>query len=393
MTVKSETILRPERFEAAPEVGDRLEQAIRGALRAIDRNLPRFTERFPAPASVHNVYPAMDNVEWTSSFWTGMLWLAYELTGAETYRRAAEVQLESYYRRVAERSHTDTHDLGFLYSLSCIAAYKLTRNLTARQSALAAAELLAERYFPKAGIIQAWGDLSDPAQRGRMIIDCLMNLPLLYWAAGQSGDSRVHELAYTHAKQAARYIVRQDASTFHTYYMDAETGAPLAGDTHQGYSDDSCWARGQAWGIYGFALSYRYTGDRIFLELARCLAHYFLNRLPADGVPYWDLIFSDGLEERDSSAAAIAVCGLLELAKLLPTDDPGRDLYRKAALTILDSLATNYTAADDPSVDGLLLHAVYHKSSGKGVDECCIWGDYFYLEALARLRKDWALYW
>jgi unsaturated chondroitin disaccharide hydrolase len=393
MTVKNETILRPERFEAAPAAGGWVERAFCDALQVIDRNLPRFAVKFPAPASVHQVYPALDNIEWTSSFWTGMLWLAYELTGAETYRRAAEGQLESYYRRVAERSHTDTHDLGFLYSLSCVAAYKLTKNQAAKQSALAAAELLAGRFFPKAGIIQAWGDLNDPAQRGRMIIDCLMNLPLLYWAAGQTGDNRDHELAHTHAKQAARYIVREDASTFHTYYMDVETGAPLAGDTHQGYSDGSCWARGQAWGIYGFTLSYRYTGDRIFLELARRLAHYFLNRLPADGVPYWDLIFTDGPEERDSSAAAIAVCGLLELAGLLPLEDSGRELYRKAALTILASLATDYTAADDPAVDGLLLHAVYHKSSGKGVDECCIWGDYFYLEALARLRKDWTRYW
>lgn len=126
---------------------------------------------------------AIDNIDWTSSFWTGMLWLAYEVTGDERYRNTAEVQLSSYKQRITERICTDIHDLGFLYSLSCVASYKLTGNDEAKEIALYAAELLMGRYFDKAKIIQAWGDLSDPENRGRMIIDCCMNLPLLYWAA------------------------------------------------------------------------------------------------------------------------------------------------------------------------------------------------------------------
>ncbi len=141
-------------------------------------------------------------------------------------------------------------------------------------------------------MIQAWGDLNDPARQGRMIIDCNLNVPLLFWAANETGNAAWREAATRHLAQAARYLVREDASSFHTFYMDVHSGQPLRGDTHQGFSDSSCWARGQAWGIYGFALGFRHTGDTTQPELARKLAHYFLNRLPEDFVCYWDLIFT-----------------------------------------------------------------------------------------------------
>ncbi|MGE5604181.1 MAG: glycoside hydrolase family 88 protein [Bacteroidota bacterium] len=369
------------------------ENAFRKSLKVIDANLPVFTSNFPAPCSKDNIYPAIDNVKWTSSFWTGMLWLAYEITGDLKYRQTAAKHLESYQKRIEGRIATDTHDLGFLYSLSCIAAYKLTGDEGAKRTALAAADLLITRYFEKPGIIQAWGDLTDKEQRGRMIIDCLMNLPLLYWAAGVTGDQKYAAYAYNHAKQSAKYLVREDASTYHTYFMDPVSGAPLLGKTCQGYSDDSCWSRGQAWAIYGFTLSYLYTKDCSFIELAQKLANYFLNRLPQDYVAYWDLVFTDGPEERDSSAAAIAVCGLLELVKHLATDDQYRMFYRNAALKILTSLVNQYSVRDSDHSNGLLLHAVYNKPKAEGVDECCIWGDYFYCEALVRMMKDWSLYW
>ncbi|HEX2927528.1 MAG TPA: glycoside hydrolase family 88 protein, partial [Ruminiclostridium sp.] len=347
----------------------------------------------PAPASVNNIYPAIDNVDWTSSFWTGMLWLAYEVSGHGKYRKAAEKQLDSYYKRIDEKICTDTHDLGFLYSLSCVAAYKLTGNKQAMQAALKAAELLMTRYFDKAGIIQAWGDLKDPGNRGRMIIDCCMNLPLLYWAAEITGDKKYYDAAYSHVNQAAKYIVREDASSFHTFYMDVETGQPRYGKTAQGYSDSSCWARGQAWAIYGFTLSYIYTGAWELIELNKKVTNYFINRLPEDYVCYWDLIFTEGNEERDSSAAAIAACGMLEMCKNLPLTDENKKIYENASLNIMSSLIKGYTSVNCPESNGVLLHAVYAKPDGKGIDECNIWGDYFYFEALVRLIKDWKLYW
>ncbi|MGO4546794.1 glycoside hydrolase family 88 protein [Paenibacillus sp. 2TAB23] len=369
-------------------------QAVQFALERIHHNLSTFTELFPSPASEGLVYAGIVNEDWTASFWTGQLWLAYELTGGEQYRNAAERQLPSFKKRARERIAVDTHDLGFLYSLSAVAEYRITGNEEARAAALLAADLLAERYFAKAGIIQAWGDLNDPEQCGRMIIDCLMNLPLLYWASEETGNGQYAAMARSHVKQSAVFLVRPDFSTYHTYYMDVETGEPKYGNTHQGYADDSCWARGQAWGIYGFMLSYAYTRDEALLGLSKSLADYFLTRLPEDGIVYWDLIFTEGTEqEKDSSAAAIAVCGLLELVKHLPKGDPDRQRYEQAALTMLSSLSKNYTTKGDSASNGILQHAVYNKPRGMGVDECTIWGDYFYVEALARVMTEWRLYW
>jgi len=372
-----------------PELG----LAIQDALAAVDRNLAHFGGQFPAPSSTASVYPAMDNSEWTNGFWTGMLWLAYELSGAQRYRDAAEVHVRSFHARQRDRHNTNHHDLGFLYSLSCVAAYKLTGSQLAAEAAMGAARLLLERHNAGTGIIQAWGDLNDPAQRGRMIIDCNLNLPLLYWASSYSGETAFRDAANQHIEAAARHIVRADGSTFHTFFFNTDTGKPLQGKTHQGFADDSCWARGQAWGISGFPLVYRHNGDTRLIELSKVLANYYLNRLPEDGICYWDLVFTEGSQERDSSAAAIAACGLLELARNLPLLDPLRTSYENAALGMVQELSTNYFNADAAPGAGLLRHAVYHKPHGIGVNESCIWGDYFYLEALVRLTRTWQPYW
>ncbi len=391
--VRDEGIREPGRFRTTPLPPADVEKAIDFVLERIDGNLGHFSDRFPAPSSVGCVYPAIGNTEWTSAFWTGMLWLAYEVTGFPKYRKAAENQLGSYRERIDNRIRTDTHDLGFLYTLSCVAAYRLTGDRKARDTALRAAGLLAGRFHEKAGIIQAWGDLHDPAQRGRMIIDCCMNLPLLHWASGQTGDETHAGIAFSHARRAMEHLVREDASSYHTYYMDVETGEPRFGKTAQGLSDDSCWSRGQAWGVYGFALARLRADDEAALDMAVKMADYFLNRLPEDYVCYWDLAFTEGPEERDSSAAAIAACGLLEAARHLPSSEGKRAMFANAAGLIVKSLADGYTSREMPGSNGVLLHAVYSKPAREGVDECCIWGDYFYFEALVRLLKDWEPYW
>lgn len=370
-----------------------LARAIEQALANVERNLRHFGDQFPAPSSTQLRYPAIGNVEWTNGFWTGMLWLAYELSGAARYRDAALAQVRSFDQRQRARLHTNHHDLGFLYSLSCVAGHKLTGEPMAGQAALGAARLLLERYHARTGIIQAWGELNDPAQCGRMIIDCNLNLPLLYWASDYSGESVFRDAADSHIAQAARHIVRADGSTFHTFFFDPASGLPLHGKTHQGFADDSCWARGQAWGIAGFPLVFRYNADARLLELSKVLANYFLNRLPEDGICYWDLVFTSGAQERDSSAAAIAACGLLELSGRLDKRDPLRAHYRRAALGMVQTLSERYVHADAAPGSALLKHAVYHKPHGVGVDEGCIWGDYFYLEALVRLSRDWEPYW
>jgi len=370
-----------------------LDRALTKALKTIKAKIPHFPAgSYPPAASTGQIYQPIPNTDWTSSFWTGQLWLAYELTGDRKFLQAAQSHLPDYRKRLDTRTATDHHDLGFLYSLSAVAEYKVTGNPEARATALKAADLLMLRFFEKAGIIQAWGDLNDPVNKGRIIIDCVMNMPLLFWASEETGNPYYRQAASAHLAQANRHLIRPDASSFHTYYFNVETGEPLRGKTAQGFSDDSCWARGQAWAMLGLPLNFRYQDDPSYLEEARKLAHYFLNRLPEDFVCYWDLCFTSGPEERDSSGAAIAACGLLELAKALPAMDPLRRTYENAALKIVGSLAKNYTATL-PESNGLLLHGVYSKPGKAGVNECMSWGDYFYLEALTRLKKSWKPYW
>jgi unsaturated chondroitin disaccharide hydrolase len=391
---KIEELCRRELFAAPPDCDMAFWRgALEYAVGKIRDNILVFSSSYPGPASINNIYTSVGNTEWTTSFWPGMLWLAWEYTGDPVFRSAAESFIPDFRSRLDSRLETETHDLGFLYSLSCVAPWRLTGNRAAREAALKAADLLMIRFYEKAGIIQAWGNLNDPAQKGRIIIDCAMNLPLLHWASEQTGNPYYREAAERHISMANRYIIRPDWSTYHTYFFDTETGAPLRGSTAQGFSDDSCWSRGQAWGIYGNALSCIYLRDPSLPETARALARYFLNRLPPDLVAYWDLVFTGGDEERDSSAAAIAACGLLELARILPAADPDHRRFENAALHIVASLARSYTTAGEAGSNGILLHGVYAKPQGKGVDECTLFGDYFYIEALLRIVQRWQPYW
>ncbi|MGL1890056.1 MAG: glycoside hydrolase family 88 protein [Spirochaetaceae bacterium] len=389
-----EEIKNRDRYINKPDFSKQdIKDSINFILKKMDENLDVFTDKFPRAASIDLVYPAIDNTCWTSSFWTGMLWLAYEYTNDEKYKNIAMIQVRSFRERLKSEKLTNHHDLGFLYSLSCVAAYKITGDEFAKETALMAADRLMDRYLPIAGIIQAWGDINDPEQQGRMIIDCCMNLPLLFWATEMTGDPKYRDAATSHVRQAAKYIIREDSSTYHTFYMDVETGEPKFGRTCQGFSDDSCWARGQAWAIYGFPLSYGYIKDEKILGLTDNVTNYYLNRLPVDEVCYWDLIFTEGDVERDSSSAAITACGLLEYDKNIKDADPKKDIYKNAAIKMIKSLSENYTTVTEPKSNGILLHAVYAMPQKNGIDECNIWGDYYYFEALMRLDRDWKMYW
>lgn len=369
---------------------EKIAYALSEALKKIDANLDVFDTVFPSHASVNNVYTKDENVNgWNEGFWTGILWLAYDLTGDEKYRRVAEMQIPTYTKRIKEHLGVDHHDMGFLYTPSCVAAYKLTGNEEAKETALLAADNLMRRYHEKGEFLQAWGEIGAP-DNYRLIIDCLLNIPLLYWASEVTGDKKYEEVAFKHYKSTAANIMRPDGSTFHTFYFDPETGKPTKGVTHQGFRDDSCWSRGQAWGIYGPLMTYMYEKNPDAIEFFKRTSRYFMEHLPEDFIAYWDLAFTSGDEERDSSAAAIAACGLIEGANV--TGDEG---YLNAAKNMINSLIDGYLTKDIPESNGLLLHAVYGKPMNNGVDECNIWGDYFYMEALARLikGKDFRAYW
>lgn len=374
---------------------EKLRKALDNALKKIDANLNAFETKFPRAASENNVYPPVENdIGWTQGFWTGIIWIAYELTGNEIYRQKAELQVKTFKERIEKMLGINHHDMGFLYTPSCVAAYKLTGNEEAKAAALMAADYLISRYHEKGEFIQAWGELGKP-ESYRLIIDCLLNIPLLYWATEVTGEEKYAKIGYKHFNTTIKNIAKEDGSTYHTFYFDVENGAPLKGVTAQGNSDDSCWARGQAWGMYGPVLTYLYKHNSDAIEFFKRTSNYYLEHLPEDCVAYWDMDFTEGDEERDSSAAAIAVCALLAGAELLSKDDPDKELYHNAALTMLNSLIDNYAVKPEDNSNGLLLHAVYSKPANSGVDECNIWGDYFYMEALARLIKknDFNPYW
>ncbi|WP_179393834.1 glycoside hydrolase family 88 protein [Lacticaseibacillus absianus] len=392
--IKMEPLAEPKRFIDQPVLTPgEIDAAIGTVVAKVEHNIVKLGETFPTSATHDGSYSTSKNVEWTTGFWTGILWLCYEATGDERFRRLAEKHVVSFADRIDQEIDVDHHDLGFLYTPSCVAAYKLTGNELARSAALKAADKLMTRYNPKGEFIQAWGPKGS-AENYRLIVDAMLNIPLLFWASDETGVAKYREVATKHYATTLRYAIRDDASAFHTFYFDPATGAPVGGKTRQGYSDDSSWARGQAWLIYGIALNYTRLQDTADISTYEAVTNYFLNRLPQDLVSYWDLIFGDGsLQAKDSSATAIAVCGMNQMQQFLPEGDPLRPAYEHAASAMLRSLIDGYTAETTSGITALLNHGVYSWHSGRGVDEGNLWGDYFYLEALIRYKKHWQMYW
>lgn len=360
--------------------------------------LPEFTDCFQKAYSEGGFYQATENRDWTTGFWTGEIWLAYEFTKDEGLKAAGDIQMKDFLNRIDNRIDVETHDLGFLYSPSCVAGYKLTGSQTGKEAALKAADELITRFHEKGEFIQAWGPLGAP-DNYRLIIDCLLNLPLLYWATDETGEEKYREIAEKHIHTALANVIREDFSTWHTFFFDMETGKPDHGATCQGYRDGSAWARGQAWGIYGTAIGYKYTKRREYIDIFKGVTDYYLRHLPEDLVPFWDLEFGDGDDDqpRDSSSASIAACGMLEMAKYMEPEDAA--YYTGIAKKFMKSVKDHYAVTDFGTSNGLVLHSTYSNHSPYntcnhyGVDECNIWGDYFYMEALTRLHKDWCVYW
>lgn len=374
----------------------KLELALGDALAKIKKTIPDFSDCFPTSSSVDGVYEKDENmVGWTQSFWTGILWLAYEQTGEEIYRKTAEGLLDSFANRVDNMIGMGDHDIGFIFTLSMVAGYKITGDETMKRKALDAAKVLGDRFREKGQFIQIAGDADcEIPALYRLIIDCLMNTQLLFWAGEESGDAEFIRKALAHVNTTLETVVRDDGSTFQNFYFDQKTGERLGGGTKQGLNDSSAWSRGQAWGVTGPAFAYSHCKADSIMKNYCSIVDYYINHLPDDYVAYWDLSFTSGDEPRDSSAAAIAVCGLLEACRSMPLDAEHKKKYFETAERIMNSLIENYTTKDDAKSNGLLKHGTYYYAGNLGVDECCIWGDYFYMEALMRfLNPDWKKYW
>lgn len=375
-----------------------LQEAFDIAIEQVHRNLPDFTYICQASASENNFYDTILNVEWTTGFWPGQVWLAFERTGDPVFQHAAQIMVQNFLDRIENKIAVDHHDMGFLYSLSCVSAYKLTGDMDARRAAILAADQLYSRWNPVGKFIQAWGPFGSP-DHNRLIVDCLLNLGLLYWASEETGDPKYAEIAKEHIETTLNNVVRENGSAYHTFFFDVDTGAPVRGETHQGYSDESSWARGQAWAVYGTAISYRYTQNPKYKEYFDRTLAYFIDHLPETFVPYWDLDFtSEDNEPYDSSASVIVACGLLEMSTW--ADDEERRSLRQLASRLMKAVIDECAVTNLDESNGLLLHGTYAKMTDHntvtrnwGVDECVSWGDYFYMEALTRLSTNWDPYW
>lgn len=369
-------------------------QAIEDAVSKTRANIERFGERFPHVGRDGGAYLLNDNTDWTDGFWSGILWLCYEYTTDEAFAEAARRTVRSFDERLRRDIALDHHDIGFLYSLSSKAQWIIEQDPAARDLTIRAADKLLNRWREKGRYIQAWGPKGDPNNGGRIIIDCLMNLPLLFWATEMTGDNRYAEVARIHAELSRRYLVRGDDSSYHTFHFEPESGEPIGGSTHQGYTNGSTWTRGQAWGIYGFALAYRYTRDDHFLETSRRMARYFLERLPEDHVVYWDFdVAAEDSTPRDSSASAITAAGLQELLAHLPAEHPERAWLESSLQKMMEALVRRYSTMQLSEEDGLLRRGSYAVRLGHSPDDYVIWGDYYYLEALMRLERGVPGYW
>jgi len=355
-----------------------------------------------APACGDQIYHLVDknHVEftnlrwWTEGFWTGLLWLAHEYSGDQKYADIARASKHRFKARLANKP-THDHDMGFLYSLSSVAEYVITGDVDGRYMGLEAARSLASRFNPKGQFIQAWNSRPDqPVEwqrelKGKAIIDCMMNLPLLWWASQETGDPYYGEVAHAHARTSRKYFFRENGSTCHTFNFDPETGEAIGPKTAQGYADSSAWSRGNAWALYGYALAYACTGEKEYLDIARFSADFWLKACPANGVPPWDFDAPGQNEPVDTSAAAIAACGLFEIARHLGEEEGAR--YRDFAEKALITLNEQYFQPD--AYMGLIGEAVSNRNVNYGVRVHLVYSDYFYLEALFRAQGRHRFYW
>jgi len=323
---------------------------------------------------------------WTNSFWAGMMWQLFQATGKDCYKKSAE-NTESRLDGAFENFVGLHHDVGFMYSHTAVANYRLTKNEKSLKRGLHAAGILSGRYNPAAKFILAW----NVESKGWMIIDTMMNLPLLFWAAEEINRPHYAYVAKAHADAVIEKLLRPDGSSNHIAILDHHTGEVLELPGGQGYESGSSWTRGQAWALYGFALTYQYAKDAKYLDTAKRIAHYFTTNVEKTGhVPLCDFRAPKEPVLYDTTAGAIAACGLLSIAEFVPEHE--KSLYEDAAVLMLKALAENH-ADFNPESDGLIQNGTvaYHDMNGRHVP--IIYGDYFFIEGLLRLQNKHFMIW
>lgn len=336
----------------------------------------------PHVAREDGIYDDLRHSWWTSGFWPGLQWLMYDVSGKESFKEGAwdwDAKLERCFSEHPIGLH---HDVGFQFLPTAVFKYELTGDKEALRIGLKAANYLAGRFNVEGEFIRAWN--TDEAI-GWAIVDCMMNIPLLFWASRTTGDPRYKHIAIRHADTFLKHAIRDDGSVCHILSFDPESGEFLEQLGGQGLSGTSAWSRGNAWALYGLAIAYRCTGEDRYLKAAKRVSHYFIASLPEDHVPHWDFRAHpiEG-EPRDTSAGAIAASGLLELAELVGAEE--KRIYGDAAHRILHSLTENYATWDRPGHEAILVEGTGHKPAGQNINVSLIYGDYYYSEAFAKLN-------
>jgi unsaturated chondroitin disaccharide hydrolase len=376
----------------------RFEQAFNFGLAQLERMLAKWPSDKPAPIYTERgkwTRPDYMWTDWCPGFYAGMMWLAYERTGEKKWREAAERHTRALEPRKFDR---DVHDLGFIFMSTADRWLRLLQEDDPAQQWL-------KDLLITAGTVQSfrWQGKGEDhyiySFHGpqSLFIDIMMNIRLLFRAHELGASSELRRKAILHARTTEKYLVQKsgprlmdsDGMVIHEAIFNPAKGGFRNLSTQQGYSPFTCWARGLAWAIYGFADAYLFTGDQFFLDTAERCARYYLTNTPDNGTPYWDYGAPDMPDEPvDSSAAAIAACAFWKLKNIEATRQ-GAALYRNAALAILETLTGDgFIDASDSDYEGILRHGVYHRPMNWGVDESVMWGDYFFMEALSMVLDD-----
>ena len=329
---------------------------------------------------------------WTNGFWGGIMWLLYQGTNDQKYAEYAKISEEKLEKTI-ENFYGIHHDVGFMFQPTAAMNYRLTGNKNSRRICIHSANILAGRFNPAGNFIRAWNSHGDEEYkdcttiendvRGWAIVDCLMNLSQLYWATKETNDPRFYNIAVRHADTTMKYFVRDDGSVKHIVEFNPETGEVVKNYAGQGYDENSSWSRGQAWGLYGFIISYIHTNKQEYLDIAKKIAHYCISNLREDGLVPIDFRQPLAPAWEDSCGACIMASGLLEIARYVPELE--REIYRKAALKILKGIYDLRTDWSE-NCDAIVLNcsSAYHDEKGRHIN--MVYADYFFIEAIYKLK-------
>ena len=346
---------------------------------------PQIGASFPH-ATKDGIYTFEGSQFWTNGFWPGILWMAYQNTKNEKFADIAK-EIENKMDEVIDGFELLDHDMGFMWLLSSGANYMINGNEKSRLRLLKVSSHLAGRFNPKGKFIRAW-----VWEKGQLIIDCSMNLPLLYWATDERKDPRFAHIAHSHLETVLKYSIRPDSSVNHILEFDPQSGEFLHSLAGQGAAADSAWSRGTSWAVYGLALAYRYFKEEEILIKLKNVANFFIANLAEDNVSHWDFrVERNENTPRDTSATACAACGLLELSEHLPKAEA--DMYREKAYLMLKSLTDNYSNLENNNVQSLLNGATGAYTYNENINVGLIYADYFYMEGISRLCGNKDIFW